>query len=41
MLAGIGLDDGKAAKALDAVGKHLATKHGIVVQQPAYSKYYI
>ena len=40
-LAGIGLEDGKAASAMDAVGKHLATKHGIVVQQPAYSKYYL
>ncbi len=40
-LAGIGLDDGKAEKAMDAVGKHLATKHGIVVQQPAYSRYYL
>ncbi len=40
-LAGIGLDDGKAASALAAVGKHLATKHGIVVQQPAYTHYYI
>jgi cellobiose phosphorylase len=40
-LAGIGLDDGKAASALAAVGEHLATKHGIVVQQPAYTKYYI
>jgi cellobiose phosphorylase len=40
-LAGIGLDDGKAQKAMDAVGKHLATQHGIVVQQPAYSRYYL
>jgi len=40
-LAGIGLEDGMAAKALAAVGKQLATKHGIVVQQPAYSKYYM
>jgi cellobiose phosphorylase len=40
-LAGIGLDDGKAASALAAVGQHLATKHGIVVQQPAYTHYYI
>jgi cellobiose phosphorylase len=40
-LAGIGLDDGKAEKAMDAVGKHLATQHGIVVQQPAYSRYYL
>ena len=41
VLAGIGLDDGKAASAMKAVGTHLATKHGIVVQQPAYSKYYL
>jgi cellobiose phosphorylase len=26
---------------MDAVGKHLATRHGIVVQQPAYSRYYL
>ena len=41
VLAGIGLDDGRAAKAMDAVGKYLATKHGIVVQQPAFSRYYL
>ena len=41
VLAGIGLDDGKARKALDSVAKHLATPHGIVLQQPAYSRYYI
>ncbi len=40
-LAGIGVDDGKARSALDAVRKHLATPHGIVLQQPAYSRYYI
>jgi cellobiose phosphorylase len=40
-LAGIGLDDGKAEKALASVAEHLATKHGIVVQQPAYTHYYI
>jgi cellobiose phosphorylase len=40
-LAGIGLDDGKAVKSLAAIRKHLATKHGIVVQQPPYSKYYL
>ena len=39
-LAGIGLDDGRAASAMAAVGEHLATPHGIVVQQPAYSRYY-
>ena len=40
-LAGVGLNDGMAAKALQATKKHLATKHGIVLQQPAYSKYYL
>jgi len=40
-LAGIGLDDGKALKAMNAMRKHLATPHGIVVQQPAYSRYYL
>ena len=41
VLAGIGLDDGKARKALDSVAKHLATPHGIVLHQPAYTHYYI
>jgi cellobiose phosphorylase len=41
VLAGIGLEDGLAAKALESTRKHLATKHGIVLQQPAYSKYYL
>ena len=41
VLAGIGLQDGLARKALDSVSKMLATRHGIVLQQPAYSKYYL
>ncbi|HZL80133.1 MAG TPA: hypothetical protein VFC17_14970, partial [Candidatus Limnocylindrales bacterium] len=41
IMAGIGLDDGKAKLTLESVNKHLATKHGIVLQQPAFSKYYI
>ncbi len=41
VLAGVGLKDGLAQKALDAVRTHLATKHGIVLQQPAYSRYYL
>ena len=41
VLAGIGHDDGKARKALDSVAKHLATPHGIVVHQPAYTQYCI
>jgi len=40
-LAGVGLADGTARSALDAVAEYLATEHGIVLQQPAYSKYYI
>jgi cellobiose phosphorylase len=41
VMAGVGLEDGKAKQALDSVNKHLATEHGIVLQQPAYSKYYL
>ncbi len=41
VLAGVGIEDGLALKALDSVNKFLATKHGIVLQQPAYSKYYL
>ena len=41
IMAGVGLEDGKARAALDAVGEHLATPHGIVLQQPAYSKYHL
>jgi cellobiose phosphorylase len=40
-LAGIGLEDGMAAKALESTRKLLATKHGIVLHQPAYSRYYL
>jgi cellobiose phosphorylase len=41
VLAGIGLHDGLAQKALDSVNNLLATKHGIMLLQPAYSKYYL
>jgi len=41
ILAGIGLDDGLARRALESVRKYLATPHGIVLQQPAYSRYYL
>jgi len=40
-MAGIGLDDGRAARALDSVAERLATPHGILLQQPAYSRYYL
>jgi cellobiose phosphorylase len=39
ILAGIGLEDGRAAQALGSVRARLATPHGIVLQQPAYSGY--
>ena len=41
IIAGIGVETGEAQKALDSVEKHLATPHGIILQQPAYSKYYL
>ncbi|MEU4561617.1 glycosyl transferase [Actinoplanes sp. NPDC023936] len=41
VLGGVGLDDGLAVKALDSVAERLATPHGIVLQQPAYSGYRI
>ena len=41
VLAGIGVKEGLALKALESVEKHLDTKYGIMLQQPAYSKYYL
>jgi len=41
VLAGIGLDDGTAERALASVAAHLATPHGIVLQQPAYTRYHV
>jgi len=41
VMAGLGMDDGKAVKALDSVGERLATPHGIVLLQPAFSHYYL
>ena len=38
-MAGIGLEDGRVRRALDSVAEHLATPHGIVLLQPAYSGY--
>ena len=40
VLAGIGLDNGRAESALAAVRERLATPHGITLLQPAYSRYY-
>jgi len=41
ILAGIGVQSGLAKKALDSVAERLATPHGIILQQPAYSQYYL
>ena len=39
VLAGVGKDNGLAEKALDSVKEKLDTKYGIVILQPAYTKY--
>ncbi len=41
VMAGIGLDDGRAERALEEVNKRLACPYGIVLNNPPYSKYYI
>ncbi len=41
VMAGLGLEDGRASRALDAVAERLGTPHGMVLQQPAYSHYYL
>ncbi len=41
VMAGLGLESGRAKQALDSVAERLATSHGIVLHQPAYSRYYL
>jgi cellobiose phosphorylase len=41
ILAGIGLEDGRAESALAAVRERLATPHGIILQHPPYSRYHL
>ncbi|MGF1635966.1 MAG: GH36-type glycosyl hydrolase domain-containing protein [Cyclobacteriaceae bacterium] len=41
IMAGVGLDDGRAQKALEAVNERLACKYGIVLNNPAFTKYHI
>ncbi|WP_066715361.1 GH36-type glycosyl hydrolase domain-containing protein [Clostridium sp. Marseille-P299] len=36
-----GLEDGKAIKALDSVEKFLGTKYGLVLNNPAFTRYYV
>ena len=40
-MAGIGLEEGMVSKALDSVKERLDCEHGIVLNNPAYTKYYI
>ena len=41
VMAGIGLENGHAATALKSVEKHLETEFGIVLNQPAYTRYHV
>ncbi|MBN2471117.1 MAG: glycosyl transferase, partial [Anaerolineae bacterium] len=41
VMGGMGLVDGRALQALDSVAEHLATPHGIVLHQPAFTQYYL
>jgi cellobiose phosphorylase len=41
VMAGIGHKDGFARSALDSVREHLATPHGIVVQDPPHADYHL
>ncbi len=41
VLAGIGVEEGKAQKALASVEKYLDTKYGIMILQPSYTHYYL
>ena len=41
VLAGIGVKEGLAEKALDSVKERLDTKYGIVLQQPPYQTYHL
>ena len=41
VMGGIGLDDGRAVAALDAVAARLATPHGIALLDPAYTRYHV
>jgi cellobiose phosphorylase len=41
IVAGIGLEDGKAQRALASVRERLVTPHGIVLLHPAFTRYYL
>ncbi|MGD0196822.1 MAG: glycosyl hydrolase family 65 protein [Solirubrobacteraceae bacterium] len=39
IMAGVGVEDGKASRALASVKTRLATEHGVVLVQPAFTSY--
>lgn len=41
VLAGIGVEEGHARKALDSVKERLDTKYGVMILQPAYTRYHL
>jgi cellobiose phosphorylase len=41
IMGGIEIDSGQVEQALASVREHLATPHGIILHQPAYSRYYL
>ncbi len=41
IMAGVGTEDGKALKALKSVEEKLDTEYGIVLLQPAYTRYHV
>ena len=41
VLAGIGVEGGQAKQALDSVKEKLDTKYGVMILQPAYTKYHV
>ena len=41
VMAGVGKESGQAAKALESVKERLDTKYGIVLLQPAYTRYHL
>jgi len=40
VMAGIGIDDGKALSALDSARQYLSDENGMLLLQPAYTQYY-
>ena len=41
VMAGVGVEDGNAKKALDSVKAKLDTKYGVMILQPAYTRYHL